>query len=451
MCQKTIYISCGRFSAFPIGPIGENDSDVQTPSKPIEDTSLSLCLSYYMHIARRHYASVDCHIYISSAVSHTACRKARIVVIHILVVLIDYQRLNIVSRKATYLDQAPSDCIQHRSIVLLLSVPTMSLFTVKIAREVSAQHLERPTTMVVFEHEGGTYFEVDTKSTKLENILITQKATKMEKNCENQRARPLSKVTVFNCMRNTRDEEFWKQLANDIGRKISKTRRQYIMRTGEGQAKTLLIEDRHVEVTLPLTGGIEPMPIKVLLTKPATPLKIEFSDEILTYLARVCTFEAVVNPPKIEPRLKRPIEERFDNKGYPGITMLYDGGHPRIVARRKSSEGKKQHKYFTVEPTDNIDDLRDDAIAFVNFADGEPDDNDSPTEAPTTDIQLETQSPHEALDEANYDNLFSVEPIVGDDSPDPCHNVPHERIEVSSHKPDASAPLIHRLLYASGK
>ena len=146
----------------------------------------------------------------------------------------------------------------------------------------------------------------------------------MEKNCENQRARPLSKVTVFNCMRNTRDEEFWKQLANDIGRKISKTRRQYIMRTGEGQAKTLLIEDRHVEVTLPLTGGIEPMPIKVLLTKPATPLRIEFSNEILTYLARVCTFEAVVNPPKIEPRLKRPIEERFDNKGYPGITMLYD-------------------------------------------------------------------------------------------------------------------------------
>ncbi len=61
------------------------------------------------------------------------------------------------------------------------------------------------------------------------------------------------------------------------------------------------------------------------------------------------------------------------------------------------------------------------------------------------------QSSHEALDEANYNNLLSVEPIGGDDSTDPCHNVPHERIEVSSHKPDASAPLIHRLLYASGK
>lgn len=301
--------------------------------------------------------------------------------------------------------------------------------------------------MHVVEVDGNTFFEVCPKSTKLENLLITEKDLKTQKNDLDQRARPLSKVTVFNQMRNARDEEFWKQLGQRMGRTIEQNRRAFLLRKGDAHAITM--EDTYFDMKLPTIAGIESLPIKTLLTKPATPLKIEFSLDILEYLARVCTFEAQANPAKVENRLKRPREERFDNKGYAGITMRY-GEYPRILARRVSN-GNKQWKTFPIGANDDIDGMTNDAIAFVSFKDGDHDgdkdlDDDDMLDTPSKGSEIDTPS-KDIFEEV--DNLFSNEPIAE-------HVPEHESIGESltpvkrSSKLVEGAPLIHRLLLASG-
>ena len=118
------------------------------------------------------------------------------------------------------------------------------------------------------------------------------------KNEVEQRARPLSKVTAFTNLRNAREKEFWTQFEQRMNRRVNAKNKQKLLKKGE--ACILQLEDNYFVTQLPMIGGIEPMPIKVLLTKPGTPLKIEFSLNILEYLARICTFEAQTNPTKLE-------------------------------------------------------------------------------------------------------------------------------------------------------
>jgi hypothetical protein len=266
----------------------------------------------------------------------------------------------------------------------------MVFFVADPALEIKAEHLSRHILMPVKKVNDVCFMHIDKKDCKLQRLFCA--GADVKSGGSGSRAKQLARTTIFETIRSIRDKEFWRRLnvPEACQKKFLHTRKR------ANRTQLLILEETIFAAELPAFGEIEPKAVLVLLTKPwGDCLMVECTPESLGHITDICTWEATTNEPKLEPRLRRPEADRFQNDGTRGLSFSYSAGKPVVVAKRKREDGKYTRKYIKVEGGD-VEKAREEGKKFIN---GDISDDDRST-GDNAGPALETCSDRQSDDEA---------------------------------------------------